>query len=319
MGPQGLADTGLSVSRYPEASEKLIIAMPQNPGKKITLFLVDGEPDGLKTLELGGWNGIGIVFPKNKLREFASNEYAGKSGVYFLFGRESEDSCVSTAYIGHASNVIDRLNTHNHDRGKEFWYRTVVFVSKDDSLTTTHARYIESRCLSLAREAKHFGYRISNSNEPTLGNLPEVEIPATEGFLENIRLLLATIGYPILQKVEAKAAADTENPLFSVQTRDGSAKGTARMTNEGFIVYKGSTIKGKQAEAVADRNKRLIAKLSAEGIIEKNGGGYVFVGDYSFTTSSAAGALILGRSANGWIIWKTAEGKTLAEVYRKGL
>ena len=140
-----------------------------------------------------------------------------------------------------------------------------------------------------------------------------------EEFVKNIGLLLGTVGYPLLQKLETKTIVDHEDPLFMIQNKDGTAKGTARMTNEGFIVYRGSIINGKQSPKVSERNERLVAKLSAEGIIEKNGDGYLFVRDHSFTTPSAAGDLILGYSENGWMMWKTADGRTLDELYRQGL
>ena len=65
-----------------------------------------------------------------------------------------------------------------------------------------------------------------------------------EEFVKNIMLLLGTIGYPILQKFEEKTVVDTENPLFLIQNKDGTAKGTARMTNE--ALDKGSIINSKR-------------------------------------------------------------------------
>ncbi|MDD5145217.1 MAG: GIY-YIG nuclease family protein [Candidatus Pacebacteria bacterium] len=126
-----------------------------NHGKKITLFLVDGEPDGKKTLSLGGWNGLGLMFPRNKLKELGSDENYQKPGIYFLFGKESEDSLVYSAYIGEAENIFDRLTTHSHDKSKDFWHLTVAFISTDDSLTKAHVKYLESRCAELANNAKH--------------------------------------------------------------------------------------------------------------------------------------------------------------------
>lgn len=52
--------------------------MIKNQGKKITLFLVDGEPDGIKRITLGGWNGVGFIFPRNKLKEFSAEESSQK-------------------------------------------------------------------------------------------------------------------------------------------------------------------------------------------------------------------------------------------------
>ena len=298
---------------------RLAADMQQNPGKKITLFLVDGEPDGRKIISLAGWTGQGLIFPRNKLKEIGSDDIARQPAVYFLFGRESEDSLITSAYIGEAENLFDRLTTHNNDKGKDFWYMTVAFISSDESLTKAHVKYLESRCVELANKAKHFGYVIKNSAGSIASHLPQADIPVMEEFAKNIVLLLGTIGYPILQKLEAKSIANHDDPLFLLQNKEGNPRGMARMTNEGFIVYQGSIISNKQAAAVAGRNEKLITKLVGEKVITKSADEWVFARDYNFTTPSAASDLILGYSTNGWIAWRTHEGKTLDELYRQGL
>jgi len=44
---------------------------------------------------------------------------------------------------------------------------------------------------------------------------------------------------------------------------------------------------------------------------------YKFTSDHIFSSPSAAAAAILARSANGWIEWKSKDGKTLHDLYRK--
>ena len=41
-----------------------------------------------------------------------------------------------------------------------------------------------------------------------------------------------------------------------------------------------------------------------------------FARDYLFDSPSGAAAAVLGRTANGWIEWKNAEGRTLSQVKR---
>lgn len=288
----------------------------QNQGKKITLFLVDGEPDGRKTLTLGGWSGLGLVFPRNKLKELGGDLNARKPGVYFLFGKESEDSLVTAAYIGEAENIADRLATHNHDKAKDFWHMTVAFVASDDSLTKAHVKYLESRCTNLAYEAKHFGYSVKNGKESNPAHLHPSDIPVMEEFVANITLLLATIGYPLLQKRAAKQDTDPDSPLFTAQNAGLGTKGIARMTNEGFVVYKGSSMPAEPSASVTARYRKILETLAADGITRRDGDKYIFEQDYSFTSPSTAAILIVGYPINGWELWKTAGGKTLDEVYR---
>jgi len=44
---------------------------------------------------------------------------------------------------------------------------------------------------------------------------------------------------------------------------------------------------------------------------------YKFTSNYIFTSPSGAAAVVLGRSANGWLEWKYQNGKTLDDVKRQ--
>jgi hypothetical protein len=43
----------------------------------------------------------------------------------------------------------------------------------------------------------------------------------------------------------------------------------------------------------------------------------VFVKDYLFPSPSQAASTVLGRSTNGWTMWKDSKGRTLDELKRK--
>jgi hypothetical protein len=83
-------------------------------------------------------------------------------------------------------------------------------------------------------------------------------------------------------------------------------------------VHKGS--KGR-ADVVASiqgtSNERLRNQLVTEGIMAAEGGMLVFTRDYLFSSPSMAAMAVMGRSANGWVEWKAANGKTLDEVKRQ--
>ena len=57
-------------------------------------------------------------------------------------------------------------------------------------------------------------------------------------------------------------------------------------------------------------------RLLAEGVLEDRGGQLVFVRDHLFKSPSGAAAAVLGRTANGWISWRRADGQSLSEVKR---
>ncbi len=55
-------------------------------------------------------------------------------------------------------------------------------------------------------------------------------------------------------------------------------------------------------------------ELISNGVLALQGGLYQFTQDYSFSAPSTAAAVVLGRSANGRIEWKAADGRTLKEI-----
>lgn len=280
--------------------------------KTIKIYLIDGEPNGLKTAELSNWVGQAIVIPRNKLKEIKQRPECNKPAVYFLVGKESEEALLSTAYIGEAENLWNRLSTH--DSSKDFWQTAVAFVSKDNNLTKAHVRYLESRCLSIANKAKR--YDLENGTESSLPSLSEADMSEMEEFLENLKLLLSALGYPILHEVVAREQKDASDPVFICKGKDALA--TGRMTNDGFVVYQGSTATTNISNAVIDRNQKIIEKLLLNKYLEKKGGDlYIFVKDYVFNSPSAASDIVLGNSTSGWKKWKTKDDRTLEEVYKK--
>lgn len=282
----------------------------KNP-KTIKIFLIDGEPDGLRTVELSNWVGQAIVISRNKLKEAKNRPECNKPAVYFLIGKETEEALLPMVYVGEAENLWNRL--FHHDNNKDFWQVAIAFVSKDNNLTKAHVKYLESRCLTLANTAKR--YELQNGADSSLPSLSEADVAEVEEFLTHLQLLLSALGYPILQEIISREQKDSSDPLFICKGKEANA--TGRMTNDGFVVYKGSTATTNFSKAVVDRNKRLIEKLITTGYVEQRADGfYVFIKDYVFNSPSAASDIVLGNSTSGWKKWKTESGKTLEETYR---
>ena len=83
------------------------------------------------------------------------------------------------------------------------------------------------------------------------------------------------------------------------------------------MVFAGSTCNVEVTKTVGEWviNKRHDL-LKTNILIQKNEV-YEFVANYIFSSPSAAAAVVLGRSANGWKEWKYIDGKTLDEVKRQ--
>ena len=146
--------------------------MKTQRAKTIKIFLIDGEPNGLRTVELSNWVGQAVVIPRNKLKDVKNRPELNKPGVYFLLGKDSEDASLPMVYIGEAEILWNRLSTH--DNNKDFWQTAIAFTSKDNNLTKAHVKYLESCCLVLANNAKRSD--IKNESESSLPSLPESDV-----------------------------------------------------------------------------------------------------------------------------------------------
>ena len=129
----------------------------------IKIFFPDGITDGFRTVEIDDWSGQGIVCPKSLFQK--KREEFQKVGVYVLIG-DSEKTDREKIYIGISENVFDRLDKHYVE--KDFWQKVILFTG--NNLTYTHAKFLESRLITLAKQSKQCELdNIDSSNEPTIG------------------------------------------------------------------------------------------------------------------------------------------------------
>lgn len=289
-------------------------------GKSIRIYLADATVTGIRYAELVNWTGHAIACPRNRLNELKNWPESSKPGVYFLFeGRFG--SSKPLAYIGESENVTQRLT--NHDRYKEFWSEVVIFTSKDENLTKAHIKYLESALVCLSRDADR--YELENGNTPPESSLPRADRDAMEEFVENIRMVLGTLGYSILEPIlKSKSASEivTElneigegnnilnNLFFTVNNL--SAQGA--VTDEGFVLKKGSQLSKTSSESMPGKLSTIKEKLLVEGVLKDEGTYLVASEDILFNSSSYAAAIVAGTSRSGPQSWKAVNGKTIKKI-----
>lgn len=290
-------------------------------GKTIRIYLADGVATGIRHAELVNWTGQAFVCPRARIGELTSWQESQRPGVYVLFGDDPAGS-KPLAYIGEAENVFDRLRSHA--KNKEFWEEVVFFTSKDENLTKVHVKYLESRIVELAKSVGRFS--LENGTSPVQPSLPRADRDAMEEFLGPVRLLLTTLGRPLLQplrKVQPDAAVKTEpdsdlvGPLadvpLSLTTKTGAnAKGFA--TDEGFVVLGGSHGLGNVQPYLSEGYRTLREELIAQGDILEGAGGIQFARDVLFQSPSAAAAVLVGGNRNGRQAWRDAQGRSLGDL-----
>ncbi len=278
----------------------------QTLGQTIQIYLPDGNPRGMKIAEITSRTVQAILVPRSTLDDASKRSELDNVGIYLLFGSKDSNSSV---YIGEAENCISRLKQHNKDPKKEFWTHAIAFVSKTHFFTKTHIKFLE--WLSCEQAVKANRFILDNSNTPTKPHLSEsVEADLYDNF-ETIQTLISTLGYPVFDIIKKP----TKRELIECKGKLAYAEG--EYTEDGLVVFAGSTANIKEAQAIANNVKIIRKNLLEKNILKEEDGVYLFTADYIFSSPSAAAAVVLARSANGWSEWKYKDGKTLDEVKRK--
>lgn len=288
-------------------------------GRTIRIYLDDGSITGIRHAEIVNWTGQAISAPRTQLKVLASWPESNKPGVYFLFGID-DDTGSQAVYIGEAENVLERLGQHL--TGQDFWNEVVFFTSKDENLTKSHVKYLESRLVELARAANR--YVLLNGNSPQLPSLPRGDRDSMEEFIGNLRTLLGVIGHKALEPVarHEKVREDKvviPNPA-EANTEQGftlnhkKLKANAIVNNEGIVVLQGSELSPKVTNSLAEGYKKLRQQLQDNGTIADANGRLTFTRDQLFTSPSQAAAIIVGYPINGRTNWLDEQGRSIKDL-----
>ncbi len=273
--------------------------------KTIKLFLIDGEIDGRIKCDISNSNIIAYKIPKNKLKECKENADVGYSGVYILFGEKDGKIC---AYIGESENVYKRLVQHLSD--KDFWNESLIFIRNDNSFNKGNIRFLEDSLFKLAKEAKRY---IIDTKSTTESPLTESEICEMEEVIDVMKIITSALGYKIFNKIKTEKDITSDNLLY---INSIGLKAVGAVTNDGFIVFKGSESNKEFKRASSEYLKNKWNELRSTKVVNKNN---IFVTDVLFLSPSTAAAMVLGRNANGLTEWKNKDGKTLKEIMNENL
>ena len=283
----------------------------------IQIFLPAGDPRGMRVAEITTRIIRVIEVPRSQLIEFIKTPEAQQVGVYFLMGELSEAG-LPRVYIGQSGSVGNRLVQHN--QGKDFWNRAMVVISLTNSMTQTHALFLEWFAISEASKAGR--YSLENGNTGARPHTPAPLEADCHEIHETAATLLATLGQPIFEALTGtpeRVGGKSEAPeLF--YCRGPEANGVGEYTSEGFVVHKVSTARIEIVASIKGTSQeRFRQQLVTEGLLALDGDHYVFTRDHLFASPSMAAIAVVGRSANGWIEWKTAQGQTLDGAKRQSV
>ena len=279
--------------------------------KTIQIFLPSGDPRGLRIAEITTRIVRVVEVPRSLVADLLKTPEAQQVGLYFLFG-DGEGGEVPQVYIGQSGNVGGRINQHNQN--KDFWNRALVVVSLTNSFTQTHALYLEWLCLKSAQQAGR--YAVENGNAGARPHTPAPLEADCHEIYETTRTLAATLGYPVFEPLAPQSPGGSADETFYCTAVGSDAKGL--YTEEGFVVLRGSVGRRENVPSMKGTpGERLRLQLLDTGVMVAEGDKVIFRKNHLFNSPSTAALSLLGRATNGWVNWKTKDGKTLDELKRQ--
>jgi hypothetical protein len=275
--------------------------------KVIQMLIPEGNPNGMKIIELPGWSGKSFIVPRQNLKELKDRPEVNQPGLYLLFGVD-EASSEDLVYIGESENFYSRIA--NHDSNKDFWNTAVIFTG---GLNRAFVKYLEYRATTMAHNADRM--IVQNKVQPQENTLSESEKVIVEQYFENVQFILGAIGYEVFETV-AESIADKK--LYYLKAEGVDAK--AQLLADGSLnVLKGSLARIRQVDSFWGWSKAARERFLQDGTFADKGDGlsYLYTKDVLFKSPTAAAATTVGYSVNGWDVWKDDAGKTLDENVRK--
>ena len=269
----------------------------------IHIYLQDGTPDGLRVIDKAGWIGSAALFPRTRFPQLRSRPEMKRTGVYILLGDETGQE--PQIYIGEGDPVLNRLV--DHFRNKDFWSRAIVFTSHDDSLHKAQLQNLEASLIRMAAAANRC--RLVNANTPDEPSISESDKAETKLFLAQLLIILKVLGVEVFDEPAPATIAAT---LYFLEARGFRAEGYE--TDSGFVVRRGSEAPKTEAPSTAASIVALRSELRLQRVFTEQADKLVLAQDYSFSSPSQAASALLGRTANGRIEWKTADGRSLKQV-----
>ena len=282
-----------------------------NQGRSIRLFLVDGIPSGLLTAEIVNWTGHALTGPRSRLSDLLKRPECSRTGIYFLIGPDPENPMRSQVYIGESDDVATRLKQHNRPEdkgGKDFWERVCLVTSKDQNLTKSHVKHLESQLIAIAKQSGSCS--LLNSTAHDYGSLPESDLADMAFFIEQIRIILPVLGFDFLrdqQKLIEQISKPSQPPMtiFVMEIAKHEITAKAREVDGEFLVLAGSRARNVWLNSHHASYRALYNELKDSGVLALDESGHLcFTDNHVFSSPSAAAAVISGRAANGRTSWR---------------
>ena len=272
--------------------------------KKLEIIYHNGQPDGIRSIRRHLSTMTTYVIPRPLLSEAKKLTGINRPGIYYLIS-ENDDNKIAQIYIGQTRNGVSRLDDHN--RSKDFWNKAIMFLADSKTFSLDMISGLEAYAIGKATEAKR--YKVENTVNPRY-EIDEYDLPLIEEVYEEIKFIMATQGYKMEISPntlsEANILHTTRNSVHALGIYDGDQ----------FEVLEGSQI-DMSRKCHSEKVEKQRQTAVQNGNIIKNGEKYILNVSIPFTSPSTAAMFVLGGSTNGWVEWKSKDGKTLDKLFRK--
>ncbi len=270
----------------------------------LRIFVADGDPDGLRIVERSNWVGRALVFPRAAWAQpsVADRPELQQTGVYLLLGPRED---------GEGDPIKPRQASHHSGTAqKDFWTRAICFVSMGQALNKAHVQFLEANLIRLAKQAKRVPLDVENKKNEAEPTLSEADRADMQVFLAHMLGMLPVLGVHAFEQPPQAPAASA--PELTCKGKGLLARGYE--STQGFVVKAGSQAMADLAPSLLNHFAGTVTKrqeLIDLGVLAQQGSAYVFTQDYAFSSPSLASSVVLGRSSNGRMDWKDAQGRAL--------
>jgi hypothetical protein len=310
-------------------------------GKRLELYLVDGDSTGAIEVEIVNSNFKLVSLPNEKIKDYHKDDVG--RGFYLLVQQNSNVDKPFSVYVGESKNVLTRTVQHQADTNKEF-ERIILAYTSDDALNTNLTQYIEEKLIKFCDE--HPLVNCTNKNKGQASKLKRKDEDTCEELLEQFALVLSALGYYFIQDWELEAhelkaryasmpvvtapeiaeaplvetkidTTNSDNPfkdfIFQIKNKkDGFVAYLKVLGQREFVLQKDSTVRGWNLPS-NDKKDRLETLHKISTPVE---GTRLLKLDEKLTCTSPSGAgqFVNGTTCAGFREWETLDGETLDQV-----
>ena len=276
--------------------------------KSIRLFLAEGDPNGLIVATIPNWSGSVVLGRNADLATLQSRLEANRAGAYILFGDDPGGVFEKQAYIGQTSLLKRRLGEHAET--KDWWDVAAIISTSDTNFSTAHFERLEFKLFERAKISASVSLEFGRQPGSNAGRLGEADEAAVDSFLEDLEMVLPTLGIDILRPPPRKVVADIAqvpdanvSPKFSLVNK-GVSLAEAMLIDGEFVVLEGARALKEPGHATNQYAKHRQKLILQKKLVEE-GEYYRLREDVAFSSPSKAAAVLLDRNANGRTEWKS--------------